>query len=259
MGWPAESQLQILVLYRGKQKRQDDRFCTVPSNRTLPGTLTNEKNSYDSYVTVPSYNVVSPGNACMLAAVQLLMRVSQPHLPSMPAMYIQRACNEGKGLPSYLQLLEIVMKFASRPDVLPKNEKYNWLRNIRHFRIVTGEKAREVFEKLTNYKSDNSGAFCFYDKEHAYCASSAYFLTKKGKADTDHIYAFNVSNIGSTTSRKARSWFHDKFTKDNTFEILYMDNIEPSLSKTGDYIWNEGMQLFQPNASKLDDEYYVDI
>ena len=91
-----------------------------------------------------------------------------------------------------------------------------------------------------------SGAFCFYDGTHAYCASSTELLTDKGRTDED---AFNVSNIGSTTSRKSRDWFRKKMGKDPSFELLFVDEDigdETPLEKlSGQYLWNEKGTLFE--------------
>ena len=118
---------------------------------------------------------------------------------------------------------------------------------MQHFRIVTGEKAAYIFSGLTEYNPNtNQGAFCFYDRGHAFCASSANFLSDDGMKYVEHIYAFNVSNIGSTTSQKKREWFYKQFAQDPAFEILYIDDIEPKLSLSGQYLWNEGLLLFEP-------------
>ena len=83
----------------------------------------------------------------------------------------------------------------------------------------------------------------------AYCACPKNLLTEKGRADKEHVYAFNVSNIGSTTSKFKRSYFYDNFAKDG-FELLFVDkdigDEHALLKEHGRYWWNENGTVFEP-------------
>lgn len=166
----------------------------------------------------------------------------------MPSAYIQRACNPGRGIDRYSRLLEMIMEFAAKPEVWPNNSvDYSWLRSFQYFRLLTGEKARFVFDRFTQYDGKVSGAFCFYDTGHSYCAAPTHLLTESGRKDDASIYSFNVSKIGSTTSRKQRD---RKQFKDPDFELLFVDNDigdeGPLGTLSGNYLWNEDGGLFVP-------------
>ena len=72
-----------------------------------------------------------------------------------------------------------------------------------------------------------------------------HLLTDDGRRDREHVYAFNVSNIGSTTSVKKRRWFRDMFASKPNFECLDRSiGDEASLARlSGQYLWNEDGHL----------------
>ena len=269
--WPSSARARALDVYRGgkaKRPRDDDvvstidldspeeglSYCKVPANKRLPPPVKNFKNGNERFLEVPEYNVVSPGDACMLASVEMLLRVARPDLPTpMPAMYIQRACNPGSGIDTFRRLLEMVMEFSANRALWPEDgQDYEWLGRVDYFRVFTGAKAAAVFERLVAHEKDDvpySGAFAFYDGGHAYTAAPRHLLRDDGRADRERVYAFNVSNIGSTTSVKSREWFRKMFATKPDFEILCADQSigdeAPLARLPGVYLWNEDGRLWE--------------
>ena len=239
--------------------------CDLSDNksRTLPKSTHNLINAYSKYIEIPPYNVVSRGVGCVLASIEMLYRLSTWNNGSQfSSAYLQRTCDTGQGLFTFHEALEILMEMSKHPEMMPENEDYSWIGQVKHFRIVTGQKASHVFKKLLDAQQGKSGvahrgAFAFNTgKGHALCASNCGYLTDKArdeirnKGENARVFVFNVSDNGSTTSFRTRKWFEESFAKFPDWELMYLDDIEPDLiTDKGRYIWNEDGVLYEQQFS----------
>lgn len=233
-----------------KTVTKDPEYCKPDANTKLALQPKNDKNAYAKFVKVPAWNVVSPGNACMLASIgNLLHQIPQIHKhihdtkglpnPIFPAMYLQRQCNPGKGMQTFLELLEKTLDFASHRVLWPvmdgKKVDFTWLQSVK-FKLVEGQKAMHVIEAFTRGKKK---PFLFYDKDHAYCAVGHDLLTIEGRNDHENVYALNGSNIGATTSKKSLEFFRRSIQRNPSYEIVYIDDYDAPRNVKGDFISNE--------------------
>lgn len=240
--WPALSRVQQLELctFRGNVREEITRVAKA--ELPVTPTVTSVINAYERWVRVPPTCAFNAEKACMFVAVENLLRLSDcPN--EFPSLHINRACTQKTGLYSFRHLLEVLMQFAASPHAWPSGADMRWMRDFRYFRVVSGLRAVDVIERL----HAQHVPFCFTHNGHAFCASSADYLSDEGKADASRVYSFNGGDGGgktSCTSCHRMSTLIKAFQADPTCDVPYVAPLEPRLHIPGTYMWNEEGKLY---------------
>jgi hypothetical protein len=220
--WRSETSVLQLLTYQGARRSAERKRSTTAAT-----------NAYARYVSVPRGLAFTQNSACVLVAMQNLLRLSQVHRP-FPARRINDVCTDGTGMYSFRHAMEVLMEYARTAANL------SWVSTFRYFRVVAGDRAIATMKVLHR----RNLPFCFTYRAHAYCATNGAALTPAGRADRSHIYAFNALSKKSTTSRFHMSTLVGEYQSSLRPDMLYIADVEPPLDVGGTYMWNEHGRLY---------------